>query len=70
MTVPRLLTIPETAALLGYKDRGTVYDLISRGELRAVDMRATGKQPKTRVREDDLMAFIEARTHTAPKRAS
>lgn len=70
MTIPRLLTIPETAAALGYKDRGTVYDLISSGALRAVDVRATGKQPKTRIREDDLMAFINARTRTAPRRAS
>ena len=62
-----LLTIPEAAAVLGYKDRGTVYDLISAGELRAVDLRVTGKQAKTRVRRDDLQAFIDARTSTSPR---
>lgn len=62
-----LLTIPETAAVLGYKDRGTVYDLISTGALRAVDVRATGKQAKTRVRRDDLQSFIDSRTRRAAR---
>ncbi|WP_158544478.1 helix-turn-helix domain-containing protein [Blastococcus sp. TBT05-19] len=62
-----LLTIPETAAVLGYKDRGTVYDLISSGALRAVDIRATGRQAKTRVRRDDLQDFIDSRTRRSPR---
>ncbi len=56
-----LLTIPQTAKRLAVCDK-TVYRLISEGELRAVELRVTGTKPKTRVREDDLAAFIDKRT--------
>lgn len=66
MTVPRLLTIPEVAELLGYKDVSAVYALISSQKLPTVDGRASGKQSKTRIREDHLVKFIEARTTYPP----
>lgn len=55
----QLWRIPEVAARLGVA-RGTVYDLISRGELRVVDI-GHGRS-KSRVRDDDLAAFIDERT--------
>jgi excisionase family DNA binding protein len=57
----KLLTVPETAARLGVQ-RNTVYRLIKAGALRTVDIAATGKKARARVREDDLAAFIESRT--------
>lgn len=40
-----------------------VYRLIADGDLRAVDIAQPGsRRPKTRVRSDDLDAYIEART--------
>lgn len=40
-----------------------VYRLIADGNLRAVDIAQPGsRRPKTRVRSDDLDAYIEART--------
>ncbi|MCW2902892.1 MAG: hypothetical protein JWO67_5157 [Streptosporangiaceae bacterium] len=65
----RCLTIPEVMAVLGVKSKDTVYRLISAGELRTVDVSAYGRT-RTRVREDDLQAFIDARTSEAPRRAS
>lgn len=57
-----LLTIPATADKLQVAPN-TVYRLIASGDLRAVDMTVPGaKRPKTRVRRDDLEAFINART--------
>lgn len=59
---PLLLTIPQTAEKLSVATN-TVYRLIACGDLRAVDMTVPGaKRPKTRVRRDDLEAFIDART--------
>lgn len=61
----KLLTIPETADELGIAAT-TVYRMIACGDLRAVDMAVPGaKKSKTRVREDDLEAFIEGRTREA-----
>jgi excisionase family DNA binding protein len=58
----KLLTIPETADELGISPN-TVYKMIACGDLRAVDMAVPGaKKPKTRVRHEDLEAFIDART--------
>jgi excisionase family DNA binding protein len=58
----QLLTIPETAKKLGLA-MTTVYKMIAEGDLRAVDVAVRGaKKSKTRVREDDLEAFIEGRT--------
>lgn len=58
----KLLTIPEAADELSLSPN-TVYKLIAEGDLRAVDMStAAARKSKTRVRSDDLEAFIEART--------
>lgn len=62
MTAPALLTIPETASRLGCCDNH-VYRLIAAGALRAVDIAQPGsRRAKTRVREDDLAAFIDGHT--------
>ena len=58
----KLLTIPQVADELEVAPN-TVYKLIAEGGLRAVDMATAGaRRSKTRVRADDLEAFIEART--------
>lgn len=58
----KLLTIPETADELGISPN-TVYKMIACGDLRAVDMTVPGaKSSKTRIRQEDLEAFINART--------
>lgn len=59
--VVQLLSIPRAAAQLDCS-RAHVYRLISAGKLRAVETKATGARSKTRVRQDDLDAFIEAMT--------
>lgn len=60
-----LLTIPETAEKLGVSER-TVQNMIAAGDLRAVDIALSGaKYSKTRVRRDDLDAYIDARTKAA-----
>jgi excisionase family DNA binding protein len=60
-----LLTIPATGDRLGCSPMH-VYRLISSGELRAVDVSQPGsRKPKTRVRSDDIDAYIEARTRRA-----
>lgn len=56
----QLHTIPQTAQRLGIS-RTSVYDLIAAGQLRVVDV-GTGRSPRTRVRDDDLQAFIDGRT--------
>ena len=56
-----LLTVPETADRLRCST-DHVYRLIGAGHLRSVQLRASGKKSKTRIREDDLDAFVEART--------
>lgn len=61
----QLLTIPQAAERLVI-GTSTVYKMIACGDLRAVDMTVPGaRSSKTRVREDDLDAFIEARTREA-----
>lgn len=61
-----LLTIPATADRLECSDMH-VYRIIAAGQLRAVDIAAPGsRRTKTRVRSDDLAAYIEARTRVAP----
>jgi excisionase family DNA binding protein len=60
----RLHTIPETAELLGDVSKMHVYRLIAAGELRAVDIAERGTRSKTRVRSDDLAAYIERRTRS------
>ena len=61
----RLLTIPQAAEQLGASDNH-VYRLIANGDLRAVDIAQRGSlRSKTRVRADDLAAYIERQTRTA-----
>ncbi len=62
----QLLSIPAAAARLACS-RAHVYRLLSAGALRAVEIKATGTRSKTRVREEDLEAYIEGRTRSAPK---
>lgn len=57
----QLLSMPRAAELLDCSP-GHVYNLIAAGHLRAVEIKATGKRPKTRVRLEDLEAYIEAQT--------
>lgn len=45
---------------------GHIYNLIAVGKLRAVEIAALGKKPKTRIRQDDLDAYVDAHTRTAP----
>lgn len=61
-----MLSVKETAARLGCSD-DTVSRLIDIGDLRAVNIRATGKGMRLRISEDDLTAFIKARTIQAGK---
>jgi len=65
MSASQLLTIPETADRLRCH-RSSVNELINNGHLKAVDVSAKkGARPTYRVRETDLIAFIESRTRTA-----
>jgi excisionase family DNA binding protein len=61
----QLLSVPATAARLECSEMH-VYRLVSTGELRAVDISRQGAgKSKTRIRSDDLDAYIEARTRRA-----
>lgn len=62
MTI-KLLSPAHAAELLDCS-RPHVYGLIAAGRLRAVEIKATGTRAKTRIREDDLQAFIDANTRT------
>ena len=64
---PTLLTIPDAGAQLR-ASRWLIYELNSSGALHATDVATTGR-PKTRIRLDDLQAFIDRRTSRAPRRA-
>lgn len=57
----QLLTVAEVAERLRC-GRTHVYDLIARGELPVVDL-GLGRA-KSRIREDDLAAFIDSRTRS------
>lgn len=59
---PSVFTVPAAAAELGCSE-SHVYRLIAAGELRAVDIGTPGStRAKTRVRADDIAAYIERRT--------
>lgn len=61
----RLFTVPEARQFLRCSENH-VYRLIAAGELRAVDIAQPGsRKSKTRVREDDLAAYIDAQTSKA-----
>lgn len=57
----QLMSITKAAERLDCS-RGHVYNLIAAGQLRAVEIKISGPRPKTRVRSEDLEAFIEERT--------
>jgi excisionase family DNA binding protein len=60
-----LLTPAQAGERLGASEMH-VYRAIAAGDLRAVDIANPGsKRSKTRVRSDDLEAYIEARTRRA-----
>lgn len=62
LTTVQLLSITNAAARLDCS-RGHIYSLIASGQLRAVEIKPTGStRSKTRIREEDLDAFIEAHT--------
>lgn len=63
-TPTRLLSIPNAADRLDCS-RAHIYRLIAAGELRSVEIKATGKRPKSRIREEDLEVFIESHTRVA-----
>lgn len=60
----KLLSITHAAEQLDCS-RGHVYGLIAAGKLRAVELKAKGTRSKTRIRAEDLEAFIEANTRQA-----
>jgi excisionase family DNA binding protein len=62
----QLLSIPKAAEVLDCSP-GHVYGLIAVGQLRAVEIKAKGTRSRTRVREEDLEAFIEAHTRSADR---
>ena len=60
-----IYTIRGAATYLGCSEMH-VYRLIARGLLRAVDISLPdSKRPKTRIREDDMAAYIERQTRSA-----
>jgi excisionase family DNA binding protein len=61
----QLLSVDETAAVLACS-RAHVYRLIAGNQLRSVQIKLSASQrPKTRVRAEDLQAFIDAATRSA-----
>lgn len=62
MAAPALLRVTEVAERLSC-GRTHVYELIAAGKLAAVNIGIGRSQ--TRIREDDLEAYIEARTRRA-----
>ena len=61
----QLLPIPVAAERLGCSEMH-IHRLVSSGELHAVDISRKGaRKSKTRIRSDDLDAYIKARTRRA-----
>lgn len=66
--LPRLLRIPEAAAVMGVSENH-VYNLIADGDLATVDVARRGsRKPKTRVPEDVARDFFASRTTPAKRR--
>ena len=62
-TASLMLYTPAEAADRIRASESHIYRLIAEGELRAVDIAQPGsRKPKTRVRSDDLDAYIEKQT--------
>lgn len=67
MATPRLHKLPEAAEILDVS-LTTVYRLIASGDLESCDIAPSGSpQPKTRVSDEQLAAFIKARTRKTPR---
>lgn len=69
VTGPRLYTVEQVAEFLQVEKR-TVVGMIKRGELAYLDVctSSSGQKPRKRIREDDLMVFLESRrTNTIEK---
>ena len=60
----RLMSVAAVAVQLDCS-RAHVYRLISVGKLHTVELKATGTRSKTRVKADEVEAFITAHTRTA-----
>lgn len=61
----QLLPVPAAAERLGCSEMH-IYRLVSSGELSAVDISRKGaRKSKTRIRSDELDAYIDARTRRA-----
>jgi excisionase family DNA binding protein len=64
-TSTQLLSVPAAADRLECSEMH-IYRLVSTGELRAVDISRQGaKKSKTRIRSEDLDAYIDARMRCA-----
>jgi excisionase family DNA binding protein len=63
--VTQLLSVTKAAERLDCS-RGHIYNLIASGQLRAVEIKSGPKvtRSKTRIREEDLEAFIEKMTRS------
>lgn len=59
-TQTQLLSIPETAQRLGVH-RSTVYQLISAGQLQAINLGQGKQRTSIRVRESELERFIQSK---------
>lgn len=66
----QLYTVQQVADLMSVKVR-VVDTLIRRGQIPYVDVCASplGRRPRKRIREDDLLHFLETRRVTPPPRA-
>jgi len=65
----KLLTISQAAEILGVAEHA-VISLLRQGQLTYIDVSVTqnSKRPRKRIREADLLAFIESRRVTPPAR--
>ncbi len=64
----RLFTPKEAGVQLGGASENHIYRLVALGELRSVDISLPGsRRSKTRIREDDLAAYVEKRTNGPPE---
>lgn len=64
----RLLTKAQVAEVLAITEAGVDWHISHRSF--PVVNTSTGKRPRIRIRESDLIAFIESRVEYAPKAAS
>ncbi|MFS0883859.1 helix-turn-helix transcriptional regulator [Aeromicrobium sp. 179-A 4D2 NHS] len=65
--INQLLSVAAVAETLGCS-RGHVYNLIAAGAFPTVNI-GSGTRPKTRVRERDVIAFVDHRTTSIERRS-